>query len=620
RLNRSCTYARSREASLNLVITHSTASSKIMNLEARIKELEQALENVKLDANHSASTSNLSENLNFHSNGIFASPSSLYPINLSNHQPLSYFQLQKPDLLVSSLRSSLNPPFSLEIIVNMLEAFFENCNDWPVNFIHPRSFMAKTNVCNSALLYILCANGCIYSKYEPMLRLMGHNASEILFEAAKQNFDHEDSSFENLMTVIYMGKYSLIQGRLRQFWIYLNMASQYSKFQQIHLDPDDLELINGPRWSVIEKESRRRVWFFVNPLLQKFQLGTTIESTVKKPLPLKIFHALNDDIVNFSMSTLKVEYEAKVYDAEPLAQTLNEIGDDIRKFLSQYQNQEISFQTHFEANCLYQRLIHWFNSSPEWIQNILKCENAKNSFLAGSKSSFLALRLVLFYHSFILLVYRFTYSSLCRFPPPDIIPPGSESPQMKIPAFKVCWNSHHAIIDALKRHPILSQSSFVRVYTISALDSMPVFALFSCTMLKFADTQISRDIASRDFKFLKLCISADARFMPSIGRLILDLLDCIDSHTYGPKREDVTYQLFGIGVENFEHKILSLETFRKMNSTILNEIQSEKGSSTGSLSIEKFTESNSSSLPCMDILDNDSSYLFDTLIDTTANE
>ncbi|KAJ1557777.1 hypothetical protein HK096_005429 [Nowakowskiella sp. JEL0078] len=402
----------------------------------------------------------------------------------------------------------------------------------------------------------MCSRASENSKYEPMLRSMGINSSEVLYEAAKQNFDHEDISLENLMAVIYMGMYCVKKARLKQYWIYLNMASQLSKFLEINLDPDDLESRYGLQFSMIEKETRRRIWLLLNPMFLKYSLISNLEVTVRKPLPLEIFHALTDNMdTNLCILPINID----INDIEHLTQALDDIMLKIQKSHEKYRNRETSFECHIEANTLYLKLLQWYYSTPEWVQNVLKLENSKIPPSVSYKNSILAIRLITHYHSLILLVYRYSYSSLCRTNPPETCSLTFDSPQMKIEVFQICWNSHHIIVDAFKQHSILFYSAHLEIFANSIMECMFNVALFSCTMLRFSDVQELREIAMNDFKFIKLCIYTNAKFLSVLAQIGLELLDRIDKLPFGLEREILTYQMIGIALEQYEKRIMMIE-------------------------------------------------------------
>ncbi|KAJ1557389.1 hypothetical protein HK096_007560 [Nowakowskiella sp. JEL0078] len=546
RLKKDCLFARSREPEKLVIIE----ASMVDKLEARIKELEQALFKTKISSESDISIDSeintpLSSTLN--SNFMYSRESTF----------LFLQSITKPQ---STLFSPLDPPFSPEIILDMLQAYIEYWNAWPLNFIHPRWLIAKRHSINPSIIYTLCALSCRNSKYEPLLRSMGYDCTKILFENAKRNFNHEDTTFENLMAVIFMGVFSVAQERFRQFLLYLSLALQYGNFLQINLDPDDLEQQCGLKFSNIEKESRRRVWFVLKSLFLKFSVtATVLEDTVKNPISLKLFHELTEDPSDLQFSSIPIDINC--YDAEPLASSIYFIGFDVQKFHEKYLIREITLETYIEANCLYQKLLDWFYRSPEWIQNVFKPNSNASNF--SGPCLILAQRLIFFYHSLILMVHRFAYSSLCRFPPPDIVPATIEPPQAGDLSLKICWNSHNSIVEYLKRNPILSESSYIRVLAISTLETLSQFAAFSCTMLRFSDTQEKRNIATKDFKFLRSCIVANAASGPhrhmSLASIFLDGLNQIHKLPFGLEREKETYRRFGIAINNFDKKLISME-------------------------------------------------------------
>ncbi|KAJ1550418.1 hypothetical protein HK096_007039 [Nowakowskiella sp. JEL0078] len=537
-------------------------------MEAHIKELELALANTKLASDLSSRNLSGDFNLSF-SNDQFSSFFPQMPsLSTSTYSVQPHFQNlvnTNPSFGIS------NPdnPFSPEIILDMLEGFFNNCNWWPVNFIHPQSFISKRYYVNPALLYAVCARGSKFSKYEPMLKATGLNVPEILFQAAKRNFDHEEMSLESLMAAIHLCFFNLTHGRLRQSLMYLNIISNLTKFLHLYIDPDDLEQRFGVRWSVIEKETRRRIWLSVYPVLSKItgQLSEYSQLfsknfSVKKPLPLKTFHALSEVTIDLNLHNQNVFFMNDLeYDTESIAQELLSMIDGIEAFLDRNFCKEITDATYLEADLINNNLTTWFESKPIWFKTALESENFDSTTMAEPVVLYLSILIMLMYHAARILIYRFVISSLCRYPP-SLHQLNTESPQSTNMALRSCWFSHRFILKALKSCTALSESyQLQRYYFITPV--LAQTAVFCCTMLKFADVMEYRAEALRDYKYLKRRIMSTVPFIHSIPKYMLQDLEKLETISHGEIRERETFQIFRYDLTYFESKVFAEEMMSK---------------------------------------------------------
>ncbi|KAJ1551024.1 hypothetical protein HK096_003617, partial [Nowakowskiella sp. JEL0078] len=564
-LRRDCTFNRT---SVPKAGRKKKESKSTKNLEARVKELELALAKSTssekiIQESHNLEINNIFSSLSQNKSDDFCIPSvkqMFVPMSLSMPPHSQTHLIQSPH----ANSSNHDLPLSPEMILDILQSFFSYSNWWPINFIHPQSFIAKRNFVNPSLMYAICARGCQFSKCEQTMKSMGVNLSEMLFETAKRLFDVEEMTFENLMAVIHMGMFCISNGKLRQFWAYFNLVSNLVHYLQLYIDPDDLERRHGYRWSVIEKETRRRVWSIVGSVFLRSTLGSKLspfEITVRRPLPLRIFHSLSDNTayLNLYSSPMSFVNDVESYDAEPLAQDLSSFAAKIREFHTRNVNFEPTIETHMEADILYQYLNKWLSSSPTWFQTALWSNhfNLAASVPVGSGIPMLAVHSILIYHSLVIFLYRFSYSSLCNYPP-TIYPPDMETPQSINKGLKICWNSHQLLMNAFKSSRVFTENHAVfRTYPLNAgILTQPT--LFSCTMAKFADSKEMRDAAIRDFHYLKHRLSnIDPTYQKFSDVMILDDLRRIDELPYGLERHLETNRLFMFGLEDLENKIIS---------------------------------------------------------------
>ncbi|KAJ1559378.1 hypothetical protein HK096_000754, partial [Nowakowskiella sp. JEL0078] len=294
-----------------------------------------------------------------------------------------------------------------------------------------------------------------------------------------------------------------------------------------------------------------------------FDIGKLSSSdiTIKKPLPLKIFYGLSDNSNELNMyheDFFLNEFDSEV---ELIIHELFSKIEEIAKFLERTQYEEISAATYLEAALLSQDLSLWFESKPIWLKSSLNSEKINLTSNSELRTPNLAIYILLTYHAARILIYRFEISSLSRYPPPDLYNQNSGSPQSTNLALQICWDSHKFILQSLKSCPILLDSNQIQRPPVITSIILQV-SVFSCIMSMFADVKDDRDLALRDYNYLKRKISSVIPFS-SIVKFLLEDLEKLERLPYGELKEKVTYQIFRYGIIDFETKLFAEEMLSK---------------------------------------------------------
>ncbi|KAJ3130033.1 hypothetical protein HK098_006745 [Nowakowskiella sp. JEL0407] len=615
RLKRDCTYERAESSSHGN--GKRAAQAKVKELEARVKELEAALARASISPQNSpeastmlypaqnspAPTSSSSsatepltmrESLSFLgtlmqnqypqlpllNNNSFPVFSDFSDLNsASSSFPLLQKFVDKPILYApiptappQTLSHVNDVPFSEEIIDEMIDCFFLHCNFWPVNFMHPEWFFKNRHRISKPLLYIVCALGSRYSRYKPYLSSMGYEVNEVLFQKAKQYYDHEEISLENLMASIYMALYNVSVGRLRQVWIMLNLVISMVGFLKLHIDPDDVELELGTPIQHVEKETRRRLWWLVRGLVLKFpDLSRILETSinVRRPQPVTVFHAIPLSLQ--SPFTPMIELPEKdQFDAEPIGLELAVIGDSLRKFVEKMIVSEDleAVANIFEANEVFENLKRWFLSAPPWFHSVLTATNISRFASKGKNQiPWLAIHLHLIYYAFSLHLYRFLFSRLCS--TPLELAAHVSRPNCFYSALNVCWNAHLMIMNAFRTSPLLSNPELISEYPY-ALGPLMQSIVFSVTMMNFAQLPDQRNMARRDFHFTRQLITKNAIHW-KVAKILLRDLDKVNELPAGPERARQTLILFAFGTKQYEN--MFLKRFESLERRVANRME-----------------------------------------------
>ncbi|KAJ3129488.1 hypothetical protein HK098_001255 [Nowakowskiella sp. JEL0407] len=539
-------------------------------MEARIKELEFALSQRNPLPNSNTNTSNWDAILNdsyslpLSNPGDLSTQNQLFALSLDGIQnPLPASAIQFPLLEQISQNAlsifAISPhddlPYSAEVIDDMIECFFNYCNCWPVNFLQPQWYKKNRYRISKPLLYTLCAISSKYSKYTPMLQSLGHDPGKELFEAAKKCFDATDISLENFMCVLFMSTYLALVGRMREFWIFLNIGISMIGFLKLHIDPDELELITKRPILIIEKECRRRLWWLIREKAIRSEASKFMgrQINVRRPLPTSIFHAISDETP--WCREWSALYNAG-FDVDNIAFDLHFLAEAIKQFqekILEEKNWSSDLTPHLvEADELIGRLRHWFELCPHWFHSVLTSTNiCINTDQKPYQIPYIALHIYLLYYSLQLMVYRFLYSSFCLFSP-ELQPPLRRSHECQ-QAMDLCWKSHNTVMEAYRNKPILLQTSLAGYqYTLGPLLHS---IIFTCTMSEFADTPAECEQAIADFHFArKLLVKfmADRSFTWKVVEVYLQDVDRVYCLPAGQERVDETMGLFVIGKRFYE--------------------------------------------------------------------
>ncbi|KAJ3331676.1 hypothetical protein HDU76_002521 [Blyttiomyces sp. JEL0837] len=131
----------------------------------------------------------------------------------------------------------------------------------PLYVIHRRTLLKSFKTFQPLLKLSLCTLGALLTArfYHP--HLTKRPALEYYNRARKEAMDCIDHpSLENMQALLTLFECSMLCGKLSGGYMLLGMATRMAMLLQLHVDPDELERINGEKIPWVTKEIRRRCW------------------------------------------------------------------------------------------------------------------------------------------------------------------------------------------------------------------------------------------------------------------------------------------------------------------------------------------------------------------------
>ncbi|KAJ3130035.1 hypothetical protein HK098_006747 [Nowakowskiella sp. JEL0407] len=540
RLNRTCTYKRFNDPNYIPIILSRTAKVKelkqqisvlqkrladkdslqVKTTSSSLPEINLDIENVNddgnknkqkqliLPANPAISTSATNSSLispvytDFTQTVPFSVASTISDEISAGQQRLftNFFSNPSPNVIINNEGWIL----PMELIEDVLYSFFSACNYWPTNFLHEHTFMASWTQQPKELIYILCARGAEYNvKYSQTLQLTGRFPGEVFYLKAKKLLDVDEHSYNNLLAVIHLCSYSAKLGRFKSAWVYSSLLLTLCTINKLHIDPDELEVQLQHRWTILEKELRRRVWWCARFYMDV--INVDVASNVKRPLSSRIFQSLPDNLYTldgaFLPSPVAVSYRC---DLDAQTQELLLFAAAVLSFHHKSNIERDRTKLLNESAQIYGRLKLWYSSIPNWLLTVTS-PNAQIYPLEPSSALFWAANTaVLFYHSLVLTLFRFSLIDLCKEQKFSENGVGI----VKYSATSIFRNtsaSRRAIIlflseILLKYDPTFKNVSFLIIAGIMAVGK------YCSTLSRFGDTQELRELMLKDFMFVKsLC-------------------------------------------------------------------------------------------------------------------
>ncbi|KAJ3121889.1 hypothetical protein HK098_003308 [Nowakowskiella sp. JEL0407] len=185
-------------------------------------------------------------------------------------------------------------PLSPAVIDELLLAFFPNIQ-WPLNVVHPRTFLANPYDRSQSLLLVICAIGSTYSELGMKLAKPGEMRGQSLFQSALGSLNYENPSLDDACSALLLSFYATMTGKGRTMYHLSVVLQTIGKSLKIWIDPDDP---NSPpvfkSFNLIQKETLRRIYWCCSAI----GLFVHTNPTTKRPLPDHVWLSLTEDAQN----------------------------------------------------------------------------------------------------------------------------------------------------------------------------------------------------------------------------------------------------------------------------------------------------------------------------------
>ncbi|KAJ1533923.1 hypothetical protein HK096_004579 [Nowakowskiella sp. JEL0078] len=367
------------------------------------------------------------------------------------------------------------------------------------------TFFANRYTIPRALLGILCARSCKLSKYMPYLCELNEDVSETLMQYAKKMFDSEDISLNGLFTNINFALYYMFSGRYMNMWVYFSSFMSLIRLLRLNEDPNVIEQDNVIKFSLLEKEMRRRTWWNLrticisqNKLLKDYPAHNVLtpisndefESLVETQeiiLPLNpIARHHNIELIAYEI----ISWRERITHFHLTACSQLDKSFDFTGLLIQATSIQIDFQ-------------HWFDNQPNWFRDVLESNNVCVSRMPPKDSGqipWLAVNLHMLYYSLSTFPYRFLLMFISK---SKIL----ESVQREISkefisvSIGFCRRFQRCMSETLKNCILRLDPNSVHFHPIN-LFALSHSTLFSSVMSHFDETEVLRLSARNDFDFL----------------------------------------------------------------------------------------------------------------------
>ncbi|KAJ1533207.1 hypothetical protein HK096_005536, partial [Nowakowskiella sp. JEL0078] len=437
-------------------------------------------------------------------------------------------------------------PYPPEIIDDMVNSYFEKFSYWPLNFLHIPSFFSNRYTIPRALLGIICTRGSKFSKYTPILSLQ-NEVSTVLLQYAKKNFDLEDLSMNGLITNFMFVLCYMDLGRSQDSWVYKSSLMSMVRLLKLSEDPEVIEEETGVRFSLIEKEERRRIWWALRII--NFNQNTILKdypvNGVQIPLSLEIFELLSDSHEN-SVIPITV---ARTFSFETIGFELMQIEDQILKFHDKTcRKTGDSFDfvgSLLAATQIYADLQRWFETQPDWFKKVPESNNvyvSKHPPKNSGKVPWLVIFFHAIYHSLSMFPYRFLliYISGSK---------ALEPPQIELfkdfisNAIGVCQKHQNELMDILKNLIIPLDLKFEHFHPV-IIFAISHSAIFSSVMSHYDEIEELRLKARKDYEFLISYFNAISNYSQYKGLLISNDIENFDKVPPSEKKIEIIHLSF----------------------------------------------------------------------------
>ncbi|KAJ3127161.1 hypothetical protein HK098_006709 [Nowakowskiella sp. JEL0407] len=289
--NTPCTFKRPHDPNFG--------SHKNKNIAAKQSFIEKPAKRTKSAASSSSTSStppatfpypSTSSNLLTPLTYPYPSFSSIY-LNIPLQTPMFETPSFSPSFYQPSM-SSETLPYPPNVIDELVWGFFTN-NVWPINVVHPKTYLTNRYKHSRSLLYAVCAIGALNTAIGAQISGESEPPGEALFKLGMGSLDIENPTLDDACSVWLLNYFASKTGKVNTVIYLVSVWTNMAKKMRLHVDPDiPGSTAHGKSWNLIQKEAFRRLYWSCAAI----GLFTVANPSTKHPLPDHVWLSLTEDM------------------------------------------------------------------------------------------------------------------------------------------------------------------------------------------------------------------------------------------------------------------------------------------------------------------------------------
>ncbi|KAJ3121887.1 hypothetical protein HK098_003306 [Nowakowskiella sp. JEL0407] len=450
-------------------------------------------------------------------------------------------------------------PFPVDVLDELILGYFPNAS-WPMNVVHPKSFISNRFNRSEALLMAICAYGCRYTEMGDKLRGTGQDVSDMFFRRALGALNIERPSLDDGCTLVLLINYAINAGKVNTMLHLSTIGRIFAKHIQLCTDPTDpLAIPKKHNWNIVQKETMRRLyWAFTAT-----GLVTHPSKNPNRPIPDHAWLQLSEDDYGDTPQFRPVGLQLESSDINYLA---CDTGVHLNRIREKLLQSPCALGADLKIDLAAQEIRGRLNA---WEERIKLVAPLNDYFSSSSSAAWMGLYLHIIKHSIMLLAHRYlmvrfleqatrkssarvletqnrttSVFNMLQHDSPNASKLSSSSSSSNPPqyshiesmilrknleteALQQCHNATRSSIHILKNILLVFNPLLKEVHS-----SLPLCLIQVCVYLgvlaQNADSEASRQEALRDYAFLKSLLRALAKGSSKVAGKMVEGLDGIE--------------------------------------------------------------------------------------------
>ncbi|KAJ1557567.1 hypothetical protein HK096_006536, partial [Nowakowskiella sp. JEL0078] len=300
---------------------------------------------------------------------------------------------------------------------------------------------------------------------------------------------------------------------------------------QLHIDPDEIEKETGHRWTVIEKDMRRRAWWSAIFFMENDKFKSP--GNVKLPLPNRVFMSLPTNLYTLTGAYLPSNCDVPLnIELDACAQELAILSQVAMDFHVKALSSSDRMRNFEEASKLFMQIVRWFEGVPGWMNLVVSPSSTFASYSTTNPTTIAFWNANVAFalsNTLIILTFRFSVIDFCK---------SQENPNAKwwVGQFSDTMPYRHSRDAATKILTFLSDVlcrldpdfKNVNILTIVILDNLARFLVVNS---RFGETEIIRETSRTDFNFVAKVMMKLSTKQWKICKRLLERLEALQNQS-----------------------------------------------------------------------------------------